>query len=506
MLINDFFISQCISACVSIKGNEKQANDILDSIYYILKWVKKETPKEKFPTELSETYDLALYLSKYRKQNREFDFNILVSGIEGGRFSNFVDSLNAKKRDYTDVDLSKLSSFIYNKRKLCELTSGRKILETKLNELDSGSFDDDADALTSWETMINQLNTQLMEVKKMESVEDMSFLDIMEDDYGPVMEKLRNQSDEEGSLKTGYTFFADNFPAKGFEPCRFYLIGGTSGVGKSTILVNFLGNAALHSPYIKEGEKRDVLLYVTAENLIDESLERLYCMLTGESIDIVKRKYTDPTFTLKTELNKILGKKKVTIQIVYVQPKKTTVQQLEAIMDKVAASGYNVTGLFLDYLDLIRSGYNLTELRHELGEVTMGLKNLAVTYRIPIVSVTQLNRSGYDKKVEAGAIQMSESMQKVDNSDTVIMIQEDNNEPTISIPGKGGLPITCKNLKIRIIKNRNGRKGDSTNMIMKDKIGSQSVFNFRIEEKTMIRDEQQIQNSNEPSVLTLGTF
>jgi replicative DNA helicase len=487
MLVSEFFLNQCISTCVSLKNDTKQSRDILDSIYYILKWHERETPKDKLNINLLESYDLAFYLAKYRSMTSDFNFDIMLSGLEGGRFSRFVDLLKMEKKDISPELQSKLSTLIYNKRKLCELTSGRKLLEQKLMELDSGSFDDDDTALKSWEEMINKLNTQLMEVKKLEAIEEASFLDVLSDDYTVIMDKLRNQSDKITSIKSGLNFFRDNLPANGFEPCRLYLIGGTSGVGKSVLLVNFVGNAVLNSPAYSENEPREVLLYITAENLVDESLERLYCQMTGIGIEQLKKLYNDPDFSLSIKLKEILKDKKLGIQIIYVPPKKTTVRDLEAIIDKIISSGKIIKAIYLDYLDLIRSGCNITEFRHELGEVATGLKNIAVTYRFPVITVTQLNRGGYDKKMEPSLSQMSESMQKIDNSDFVVFVQNDGKEPIISIPGESGIPISCKNIRLTILKNRSGPVNDSANMIMKDRMGPLSIFNYRIEEKTSIK-------------------
>ncbi len=506
MIVGAFFLDQCINATISLADKDTQSKDILDSIYHVLKWYKKETPAEKFPVEFIESYELALYLSKYRQQSKTFDFDLMVAGLEGGRFAGQIPLLTNRRVEYSQEERDKVARFVYNRRKLCELTSGRKMLEQKLADLDTGHFDDDNEALDAWESMINQLNTQLMEVKKMEAIEDVAALDVLEDDYEAVMDKLRNQSDEASSLKTGFSFFWDSLPAKGFEPCRFYLFGGTSGVGKSTILVNFLGNAILNSPDYKEGMERETLLYITAENLIDESLERLYCMMTGESVSHVKRKYKDPNFTLSTALKEILQSKQLGVKIIYVPPKRTTVRDIEAIIDKHFSAGMKLKGCFIDYLDLIRSGYALTELRHELGEVTIGLKNLAVTYRMPFVSVTQLNRGGYEKKADAGLPQMGESMQKVDNADFIAFIQNDGKEPKISIPSDTGIPITCKHIRVQILKNRNGPEGDTANMIMKDKLGQESIFNFKIEEKGTIQDVDEWGPPSNNSDVTFQTF
>lgn len=488
-MLSEYFIDQALTAAISLKPGDKQSRDIIESIYYILNSYKKETPKDDFPIEFKDKYDLVLYIAKYRTDHNTFDFNNMIQGMQSGRFQEFIPVLETKKTTYEPEEQTILAQSIYDKRKLCELTSGSKNILQSLADMQAGVFSDDKEMINAWEGVVNQVHSQLMEVNKMESIGEVSFLDVLNDDYSPVMEKLRDQSDFEFSIKTGFKFLHDSLPAKGFEPCRLYLIGGTSGVGKSTILINFIGNAVLQSPKWKEGMDRDVLLYVTAENLIDESLERLYCMMTGTPIAEVKQKYDDPSFSLKPALQELMADRSLNIQIVYVQPKKTTVRDIEAMIDKVSSHGHNVKGVYIDYLDLIRSGHSLVDLRHELGEVAIAMKNLAVTYRMPVITVTQLNRAGYDSKGEPSLTQMSESMQKIDNSDFVLFLQN-HKDASISLPTDMGVPKQCKHIKMTILKNRNGPVNNSWNVVMQEKVGHQDLFNFRIDEKPAVQNEE----------------
>lgn len=510
-MIGEYFIDQSISATVSLQPKDSSSKDILENILYILKWYKKETPNDDFPIEFKDKYDLALYLAKYRNDHKKYDFAKMTQGMKLGKYRSFIPMLTNVKEKLEADKIKEMAKDVYQKRKLCELLKGKKDLIRKLGDIDTGMYSDDTEMIQEWESVIYQLNHQLQEVNKLETLEDVSSIDILNDDFSPVMYKLRDQSDSLLSLKTGYNFLQDSLPAKGFEPCRLYLIGGTSGVGKSSILVNFLGNAVnLSQPYDPfENKQREVLLYITCENLIDESIERLYCMLTKTSVEDVKKKYEDPTFTLKTDLERIMKRKSLNVIMVYAQPKKTTLNDIEILIDRIQSRGLKLKGLFLDYLDLIRSGYLIDNLRHELGEVSIGLKNLAVTYRIPVITVTQLNRGGYNASEEPSLTQMSESMQKIDNSDFVLFLQLDK-EPVISIPTELGIPRQCKHIKMSILKNRNGPVSKSTLVVMQEKLGSQEIFNFRIEEKfrmdNSLSNNSPLDLTNDDSVFDIQTF
>lgn len=505
-MIGEYFIDQCLTACISLKSETRKTTEVIDSILYILNWSKKEIPKDNFPIEFSNKFDLLFYVAKYREDHRNFDLQRMVAGLQSGKFANMIPLIEAKDIQLDEKEQKDLLTQIYKKRKLCELTVGKREITQKLTDLESGFHSDDEEMIEVWESMVNTLHTQLVNVKKLESLEEVSFLDIMVDDFEPVMTKLRSQSDKSESVKSGYHFLYDSLPAGGFEPCRLYLIGGTSGVGKSAILANFIGNAVTQTPPKLNG-KKDVFLYITAENLIDETVERLYCLMTGESLSRTKNKYNDPDFTMKTDLVNIVGQTGGNIQMYYVQPKKTTLRDIETLVDRVISSGCNLKAVYLDYLDIIRSGMNLSDLRHELGEVAIGLKNLAVIYRVPVITATQLNRAGYNPEEEASLTQMSESMQKIDNSDFVLFLQN-HKEPTIGIPTEMGIPKQCKHIKMTILKNRNGPINRSCNVIMQERIGSEEIFNFRIEEKGQFNNEiiNTKYKSQEEEVVTWGSF
>ena len=87
---------------------------------------KKETPKDDFPIEFKDKYDLVLYVSKYRIEHKDFNFEHMVQGMQSGRFNDFIPVLETKKTNYEPEEQTLLAQAIYDKRKLCELTTGKK--------------------------------------------------------------------------------------------------------------------------------------------------------------------------------------------------------------------------------------------------------------------------------------------------------------------------------------------------------------------------------------------
>ena len=81
-------------------------------------------------------------------------------------------------------------------------------------------------------------------------------------------------------------------------------------------------------------------------------------------------------------------------------------------------------------MDLLKTGTQFDLYRLELGQITLQLKVAAVQENVPIITVTQLNREGYDKEAFS-LTQMSESIKKVEHADVVCLLKNQDEEERI---------------------------------------------------------------------------
>ena len=109
--------------------------------------------------------------------------------------------------------------------------------------------------------------------------------------------------------------------------------------------------------------------------------------------------------------------------LIYFKPRVTTLTDLRNIID-TAAQSKNLKVVYIDYLDLINSEFRDLEIRLDQAEVSLGLKDFAVEYNIPVLTATQLNRMGYNRELGTTLSSMGESMKKVDYADSVLFMQE----------------------------------------------------------------------------------
>ena len=86
-------------------------------------------------------------------------------------------------------------------------------------------------------------------------------------------------------------------------------------------------------------------------------------------------------------------------------------------------------------------------------------------------------------------------MGKINYADVVLFLQEDK-EKRVSIPN-GDFPITAKNIRMTLLKSRNSMSYKSTNLLMKECIGPEQIFNYVMEEKIDLDISQDYYNSLE---------
>ena len=503
-MLGEFFIDTCIRLGCADLENTSLTNDLFESIDYILKWYKKETEKETFPNEFRDKLELAFYIGEYRCKNySDYSFEKMIAGINSGKFKELIPILESKKEKIEEIELFELIKIVYQKKKMCQLISGTSELQNLFNQITSQNYNDDDEIIDKWEKQIDILYGNSEEIRKVESTTKMVTLDLRDGDYSAVMNDLRENHLGKNVIKTYYPSIDNLLPSGGFEKRRLYLIGGTSGVGKSVLLINILTNIIKN----KQDDAEDTYIYLTGENLVGETLERIYCCMTGEYYgNVVKRILEDKTFSLEHEIRKLLIENKSNIQICYFEAHMTTLKDIDGIVGKLSANK-NLKAVFLDYLDLLKSGYSTSviDTRIDQGFVSMGTKVMGVKYNVPFITPTQLNRSGYDKELEPSLTQMGESMLKINNSDFVVFLQPPKDHKII-FPFNGVNKL-CRKVKATVLKNRNGEIGDSFYMTTTEKIGNEKVFNYRMEEMPKIREvdgfnfiEGNVENTNEEDI------
>jgi replicative DNA helicase len=246
-----------------------------------------------------------------------------------------------------------------------------------------------------------------------------------------VIDLIKKKYDITNVVPTGFDIFDRKvFPFGGFERSRLYLFGGGSGSGKSTLMTNFIEKGLLS----KSGQK-GVYVYITLENLVDETLTRMYQSMFG----IDTQKFVNEDVVLGADYIKkciMARSENQECNVVFKYFPKFSISPADIMMvldDVISEYGQDsILGLIIDYLDLIKLDLvKYDAYRLELSHITSNLKDIAVIYNIPVISPTQLGREVYMKNMTAKDLNLgliSEAIKKVEHADFVALMVKDQQQ------------------------------------------------------------------------------
>ena len=487
-MIGEYFLNKSLIFVCNIKTIKKDYPEFFNNLYYVLESYDKTTKRDDFTLEFKNKFDLLKFLTKKRCDESEFDFDEIIDGLYIGKYKEHISYLKElNSEEIIDDDIINFYEKIQKRKKMYEMIFSVNNLGTVIDDIKNENYEDEDEVLTKYERLLDNLHDNLINSKNEDLHKQISKLNLLEDDFSPVLNKLREVTNTKKSVKTGYNILSSKFVSGGFEPDRLYLIGGESGVGKSMLLVNLICNAIkLNIKSIDDDSKVDTLLYISAENYLHETFSRFYCCFTGachKTLSQELQKNNDEE--IKNRINNALIQNDCNVRFYYYEPDKTTVNDIEILIKEIINDPKcNLKCVYIDYLDKISSGdfKNTREKsdnnRFEQGMVAKKFKSLSNRYSIPIVTCTQLNRSGYNVDATPDLTQMGESMIKINESDAVIFLQNVS-DPIYTTTDEFGT-AQYKKIRITLLKNRNGGISDTKILVVKQKINEMDAFDFRI--------------------------
>lgn len=181
----------------------------------------------------------------------------------------------------------------------------------------------------------------------------------------------------------------------GFENTRCYLFLGITGVGKSLSLLNI---AYQMKKYNKEFKPKDptkipCIVYLTMENTVTETVDRLFKIATGEDIRDVTPEEAERMLKENGELY-LTDESPIDLIIKYQPNRSVDTGYLYTLTEDLEDEGYEVICMIQDHVKRIRSVGGQQDIRLELGDVINEMKTFAILKDIPIITVSHLNREG----------------------------------------------------------------------------------------------------------------
>ena len=295
------------------------------------------------------------------------------------------------KLNYEEIKY--INKAVEDRLKYYYLFNYKDALYDTIEKLDSGDY-----------SSFSEINTQLLsicsdlinETRKTKSVENTDTFSLSDENFETVITdivtRLKNPS---RNLRTGIRKL-NEILSPAFMGGRLYTFMGLPGGFKSGMLLKIARDIKIYNKgvQVKKPGKKPCVLLVTMENSVDETVERLFNMVTTDD-DI--RKFT-PKQVIKMLKNKgemtITDENDIDIVIQYHANRTIDTADLYTIIEDLSDDGLEVIALILDYIKRIRPAERGKDEKEELKNITNELKTLALELDIPVITAHQLNRSG----------------------------------------------------------------------------------------------------------------
>lgn len=304
------------------------------------------------------------------------------------------------------------------------------------------------------EAIVAEMQTKFRRAR-VESVSEMTFSlrkEVFEEVIKDVHEQLSNPCNK---LVTGMQGMNEMLGG-GFESGRVYMLLGLTGSGKSVTLLNLAYQMKKFNKYYvpKDPTKIPVIVYMTQENTVKETIDRLFDLAVGQGSmtdfspdEVINKLRTEGELYLTDE-------SPIDIIIKYVPDRSVDTGYLYTMVEDLEDEGYEVIALIQDHIKKIRSCYPSSDIRLELGSIVNEFKVFASLKDIPVITNSHLNRDAA-KTVDEGAksnkadltrmlgrANIGESMLMLDNLDCAFLIGKE-------FDPQGNMFMAFKRIKMR---------------------------------------------------------
>ncbi len=261
--------------------------------------------------------------------------------------------------------------------------------------------------------------------------------DILRNSYDALEEKARNKGNESSAIKTGYSDLDKTLVE--LAPGNLVLLGARPGIGKTSFALNI-------APNVAKSTGRAVAIF-TLEMSKEEVVNRIWtCHAMVDNYHIRSANITDEEYDKLAMSSAELSKMPIYVD----DTSNTTVTAMKAKLRRLKNLGL----VIIDYLGLMNSERRSDNKANEIGEISRGLKLMAMEFKIPILLCSQLSRALENRKKEEKRPQLSDLRDSgaiEQDADIVLFLYRENN------PDKDATPDRSE-VEVIVAKNRHGEQ------------------------------------------------
>lgn len=431
-MITESFLNSCFSIILNKGTNVQKTKTLYRDILEVLNFCESKETVD-IPITIASKLEFLKKISEMLLTDKTLD-NVIDSIIFSEKYKQYREFLDVKTNEkLKDNIIQDCINQIRLRKKINTLFQNYDELNKVLDTIKDGSFDSIDNLIEDYEVTIKTLYSNMMKNNRIITIESASSLDLVNDEYDDVIKMIKKKYDKTNKTSSGFSHLDNEILRGGYENSRLYIWAGGSGAGKSAMLNNTIIFSAIQEkqfqkPNLDPKKIDKVYIYVTCENTIEESLMRTYQPMFDKTTEQMLREIAEGV-NIKEKITEKLAKNNTTIIMKYFPAMSISSFDIMSVVDDVIETygKETIAGLYIDYLDLLKTDTKYDIYRMELGHITLSLKTLAVQYNIPVITATQLGRSAYkiNDSNNLSVDLISESIKKIEHADFVGLIAKD---------------------------------------------------------------------------------
>lgn len=324
---------------------------------------------------------------------------LLLNTIDlSGKYQNKeIEILNSLfEEQLSEKDTNRIDKKISIQLKLSVIEQKTNVLTDLMNDIKSESYKDLEDLENKLENVedetdligvsLKNYREAINDAKNTVSLDDSQLISVLD----RISEKKKSPASK---IRTGIQTF-NKLIDGGYQKGRVYCCLAPLKNWKSGFLLNSAIWAKQYNKLsAKDPNKKPIVLYLTLENTVDETIERILAHCKDNDYRMEEHTTAENIKILSAcGISTVDDKNDVGLEIMYKPNKSVSVQDIKTIIDNYYKNGKEVVFLVIDYLKRIRPPFMNKDLRLNLGDITDELHDLAIDKDIPILTAMQLNR------------------------------------------------------------------------------------------------------------------
>ena len=206
------------------------------------------------------------------------------------KFKQHLDLLDIyQKESLEEPELIQWQNALQKWIAFCKMNSTFRRVDKYREVVMDGNFDTIEEVIEEFSDIVKTASSDVADYELGTCSELVSSFNTRTDKYDSGIKEIRKKYSRTNVVPSGVPELDNDFLNGGFQPSRVHLFAGTSGIGKSLLLINHTIRAAmsnansqlfrLSESCFSESFPERIFLYITVENYVYETWLRLYYAL-----------------------------------------------------------------------------------------------------------------------------------------------------------------------------------------------------------------------------------